>query len=36
MENAMQTLQYLFCAYTMSFGHKKLFTENLKNGLILQ
>ena len=30
----MQTLQYLFCAYTMSFDHMKLFTADLKNGLI--
>ena len=36
MENSMQTLQYLFCAYTMSFSDMKLFTEGLKNGLILQ
>ena len=34
----MQILQYVFCAYrpTMSFGDTKLFTENLKDGLILQ
>ena len=36
MKNSMQTLQYLFCAYRMSFGDMKSFTENLKNGLILQ
>ena len=36
MENSMQTLQYMFCAYTMSFCDMKLFTEDLKNGLILQ
>ena len=36
MKNSLQTLQYLFCPYTMSFGDMKLFTENLKNDLILQ
>ena len=36
MENSMQTLQYLFCAYAMSFDDMKLFTEDLKNGSILQ
>ena len=29
MENSMQTLQYLFCSYTISFGDIKLFTEDL-------
>ena len=36
MENSMQTLQYLFCAYTMSFGDMKVFTADLKNILILR
>ena len=34
-KDSMQTLQYQFCAYTMSFDDMKLFTEDLKNGLIL-
>ena len=36
MENSMQTLQYVICAYIMSFGEMKLFTEDLMKGLILQ